>query len=283
MPQYFDMLHSDMPASALPDAQYLLQVAAKSGQAEAIRFVFEALPKDTRQPHHPWDPAYGPRAPLNDMREEWRLYEDGIVYSALEGADALSVFKLFFEYGMEADYHLDRAWNATAVAISHQNVDLVRFFFSKGAKLAGYCSYPDSTYLGNAASKVKPDMLNFLLEHGAELKDSQALRHAVQFGQVRNAEILLELGEDINEAYTRYDWVQKRDENWGRPLHWAVIGPFADCLESQASKAETVRFLLSRGAKADVIDKEGKTPFQLAVDKDERVVLDVFKEFGVER
>ncbi len=51
----------------------------------------------------------------------------------------------------------------------------------------------------------------------------------------------------------------------------------------QASKAETVRFLLSHGANVEALDGVGRTPYQLAVEKSEHGVVDVFKEHGVER
>ena len=126
-------------------------------------------------------------------------------------------------------------------------------------------------------------MLELLIEHGAKLEESQALRQAVQNGQVHNAKILLELGTDVNEAYTRYNYPERKHEIWGSSLHWAVMGTPLERQKRQASKAETVRFLLSQGAKVEVLDGAGRTPFQLAVEIGERGVVDVFEEHGVER
>ena len=222
---------------------------------------------------------------FGQIPQKWRIHENGVVFAALEGSDALSVFKLFFDYGMEADYNLERACNTTAVAIASGKVDLARFFLSRGAKPTGRYLQPEDTYLGAAARLPEPDMLKLLIEHGAKLEGSQALRQAVERGQVHNANILLELGADVNETYTSYNYPLLKHEVWGSPLHWAVIGTphlSVERQKRQASKAETVRFLLSRGAKADVLDGEWKTPFQSAVEKDDHSVIDVFKEFGVE-
>lgn len=267
----------------MPTPEYLLQTAAKNGRVGAIRLVFDSLPKTSQRPQYPWDPLMPAGVYFTQIPKKWGVYENGVVFSALEGSDPLSVFKLFFEYGMEPDYNLERACNATAVAISSGQVDLVRFFLSKGAKPTGRYLQSEDTYLGAAAGLPEPDMLKLLVEHGAKLEGSQALRQAVESGQVHNAKILLDLGEDVNEAYTKYSYAEEKLLNWGSPLHWAVMGTTNERRKKQASKAETVRFLLSQGAKAEVLDGAGKTPFQLAVEMGEHAVVDVFKEHGVER
>jgi len=278
IPQYLDK-----PAPTMPTPQYLLQTAAENGRPEAIRLVFDTLPNKSQRPHHPWDPSIPAGVSFSHIPEKWEISENSIVFAALEGSDALSVFKLFFEYGMEPDYNLERASNTTACAISYGKVDLARFFLSRGAKLTGRYLQPEDTYLGAAARLPEPAMLKLLIEHGAKLERSQALRQAVQNGQVHNAKVLLELGVDVNEVYTRYNFPERKHEIWGSSLHWAVMGTPLERQERQASKAETVRFLLSSGAKVEVLDGAGRTPFQLAVEKGEHGVIDVFEEHGVKR
>ena len=272
----------DMPAQTMPTPRYLIQTAAKNGHVEVIRLVFESLPKDPQRPHHPWDPPTPADVFFSQIPKKWKIYENSVVFEALVGSDPLSIFKVFFEYGMAPDYNLERACNTTAVAIASGKVELVRFFLSKGAKPTGRYLQPEETYLGAAAGLPEPDMLKLLVEHGAKLEGSQALRQAVQHGQVRNAQILLDLGVDVNEAYTRYNFMAEKHEVWGSALHWAVMGTSYG-FQKQASKADTVRFLLSRGAKADTLDGAWKTPFQCAVEKDEHGVVDVFKEYGINK
>ena len=98
---------------------------------------------------------------------------------------------------------------------------------------------------------------------------------------MHNAKILLELGADVNERFTRYNYVEDKNETLGYPLHWAVIGQEVQFHKRQASEAETVRFVLSQGAKADVLDGAGKNPFQLAVEKSDHSIVDTFREHRV--
>ena len=274
------------PAPIMPTPEYLLQVAAKNGQVEAIRLVFDSLPKNSGRPSYPWDPETPPGVFFASIPDKWKVYEFCIVHAALEGSNPLGVFKLFFEYGMEPDFNLERAINTTARAIANNHVDLVEFFLSQGAKPTGRYLQPEDTYLGNAAALPAIEMLKLLIKNGAKLEGSQALRQAVQNGRLENAKYLLNLGADINEAYTYMNYIEGKEVPYGSPLHWAIKKTpwvWREEWQKPTSQAETVRFLLSRGAKPDSLDKKGRTPFQIAAKKDLQEVIGVFKEFGVER
>jgi len=69
----------------MPSPDFLLQIAARHGQAEAVRLIWDLLPKDSRFPQHPWDPQIRvPRAVrLGPIPEIWQTYEDGIIHEAL--------------------------------------------------------------------------------------------------------------------------------------------------------------------------------------------------------
>ena len=66
------------------------------------------------------------------------------------------------------------------------------------------------SYLGEAARRSSPDMLNLLLKHGSQIEGSQALGQAVQYGQIHNAEILLKHGADVNEVYIDTKYVPRK-------------------------------------------------------------------------
>lgn len=276
MPQYHGKA-----ATTMPTPQYLLQTAAQNGQAEAIRLLFDSLPSQT-PPHHPWDPKLPAGVFLPQIPNKWRIYENSVVISALEGSDPLAVFRIFFDYGMKPDYNLERAGNTTSFAIASGKFDLVRFFLEKGAKLTGRYLQQEDTYLGVAARQQTLDVLKLLIDKGAELKGSQALRQAAQSGRVDNAKYLLGIGADVNELYTRYNIYKKKDEVTGAPLHWAVRGTPLNLKGKPVSKGEMVRFLLSKGAKPELVDSAGKTAFQVAREVDETEVIEVFKEHSVE-
>ncbi|KAG8526630.1 uncharacterized protein KY384_008831 [Bacidia gigantensis] len=266
------------PPASVPSPQFLLQVAARTGQAETVRAIWSLLPPENHQPpHHPWNPRIPPGVYFNSIPRQWRIYEDGIIHEALMAEEPLEVFKFFFEHGMKPDHNLDRAINIMAQAISHNHVNLARFLLEQGAKPTGRYIQPEDTYLGEAARKPSSDMLKLLLQHGARLEGSQALRQAAEAGQLRNAGILLESGADVNEVFTRYDWVKGEDQVMGCALHFAVKDSELIC-ERQVSKVEMIQFLLSRGARLDVVDGEGLTPRQIAANMGEAAILEVLRQ-----
>lgn len=262
----------------MPSPEFLLQIAAKHGQAEAVRLIWELLPKDSRFSQYPWEPKVPGGVRFDQIPQKWRIYEDGIIHSALEGSDPLGFFKVFFEYGMKPDHNLDRAINTTARAIGMNDVNLVKFFLSQGAKPTGHYLSPDDTYLGAAARRPQSEMLKLLLGSGSEVKGSQALRQAVERGQIRNADILLDVGVNVNEVFTKRDQLAGQDNIWGCPLHFAISSSRSEAPDRQASKAETVRFLLSRGAKPEVRNGQGKTALQLAVEENEDEVVRILND-----
>ena len=205
-----------------------------------------------------------------------------MIHCALEGSNSLEVFRVFLEYGMTPDYNLDRAISPFARAVASNQVDLAAFFLSRGAKPTGRYIIENDTYLGTAARRPSSDMLELLIEHGSKLEGSQALAQAVQYGQIDNVEILLELGVDINEVYTTMDYVARETKNLGSALHFAVTGGPLD-IERQYLEAEVVHFLLGRGAKADLTDGEGRTPLKVAVQECKYDVVQVFKNHGIEK
>ena len=269
------------PAISVPTPQFLLQKAAKHGQADAVRLIFDSLPADDQRPHHPWEPNIPKSMGFNQIPDQWRIYEYGVILEALEGSDPLSVFKVFFEYGMQPDHNLDLATNTTACAVAMNKVDLVKFFLSHGANPTGHYLQAEDTYLGAAARRSSSEMLKLLLQHGSTLEGSQALRQAVERGQLRNAEILLDCGADVNEVYTRPDYLANKDEVMGCPLHFVNVDAWLDIPgERQVSRPEMVRFLLSRRAKLDVLDGQGRTPMQKAIQEKAEDVLQAFREHG---
>ena len=269
------------PVASVPTPQYLLQTAAKSGQAEAVRLLFDLIPHESRRPGKPWDPYIPDGVTSDQIDRKWRLYEDGVTYSALEGSDPIKVFHVLLDSGMTPEYNLDRAVSPFAGAVARNSVGLAAFFLSRGAKPNGCYGSETDTYLGAAARRSSSDMLNLLIKHGAKVEKSQALRQAVQYGQVRNAEILLGLGADVNEVYTKMNHSTGKDE-WASPLHFAIKGGPLH-LDRQSPKPEVVRFLLAHRANPDVRDSEGRTPFELAVENHEEDIGGVFKEHGVNK
>jgi ankyrin repeat protein len=281
-----DLLHGfleqtgNVDPRSIPTAQYLLQVAAKHGQAEVVRYLFDTLPECRHQ--NPWTPTLPNGINWVEIPQQWSIYEDGVIFAAIEGTNPIKVFEVFFDYGMSADYNLERAISPLACAIS-SNYEFAKFLLQKGANPNGRYILEEDTFLGCAASSPTPDMLNLLVQHGARLQGSHALREATQYRRINNTKRLLELGTDINEVFTRpvYDPSNPlREVIWGCALHFAIKGgqlnkPITD------SPTEMVRFLLEQGAQADTLDGDGKTPLQVAKLAKKRDIIQVFHEYGI--
>ena len=269
-----------MDPTTLPTPQYLLQEAAKNGQAEVIRYLFDTIPECRHR--NPWTPRLPEGVSWNSVPRKWRIYEDGVIISAIEGTDPIKVFEVFFKYGMSANHNLDRAISPLAFAIGQEN-DFAHFLLQNGANPNGRYIFEKDTFLGAAARRPTPDMLNLLVQFGARLQGSHALRQAAQYRRICNARRLLELGADVNEVFTRpvYDPPNIQQEAiWGYALHFAIKGGEL-CVPVQDSPAEMVQFLLEHGAGTDFLDEDGKTPLQVARATRKRDVIQVFKEHGI--
>ena len=167
---------------------------------------------------------------------------------------------------MSANHNLERAISPLACAINGPKMGFARFLFEKGANPNGRYTFEKDTFLGAAARHSTPDMLNLLIEHGARLQGSHALRQAAEYWRIHNIKRLLELGTDVNEVFTRpvYGTLTPAAEDiWGCALHFAIKGPQLE-LPVTHSAAETVEFLLQHGASPNIRDGDGKTPFQMA-------------------
>ena len=272
-PQYLSVDPNDVPTP-----QYLLKTAARNGQAGALRMAYESLPTNSRC-RHPWDTMMLRGVDFDKVPDKWSIYEDDIIKWAIEGnSNPVDIFKVFFEYGMEVDHSLGRDQNTTAYAIVQNKVDLVKFLLSQGAKPDGKVYiHPEDSYLGSAARYPQSDMLKLLLVYGSRLEGSQVLRQAALWGQVHNAKILLDAGVDVNEVFMKYNYSDDTWKPWGCALHFAIHGLSHDW--RQNFKSDMVRFLLSRGAKLEVVDGEGNTPLQIAEKLNEESIIQILKVF----
>jgi len=264
---------------SVPNAEYLLETAAKSGQAKAIQVLFKNLPQ-CQQPR-PWEPINLEDEELSNGEEfpkHWSRSPDGPIHAALEGAEPIKILQIFFDAGMSADYDLDKAGNLISVAIcSLESIKLTEFLLESGASPNGQYLY--QTFIAKAASQPTSELLGLLLRHGATL-EGYPLRSAAEYRRIANAELLLNHGADINEVFTETDTLADPpcEVPQGTALHSAITGGWQD-LPATNSSADMVRFLLNHGAKADILNVDGKTAFQLAQGQDD--VLKAFSDHGI--
>lgn len=253
-------------------------MAAKNGQPGVVRCLFDTLTECSKA--EPWDPSLPNNLAQNDIPAKWQVYEDGVVYAAIEGRNPIEVFQVFFDYGMSPDYGLGRAGCILAVAISSAHFS--KFLLQRGAdpNNPNCGSPPSKSCLLLAAYNPTPSMINILIEHGATLQGSEALRGAAEARRISNARRLLELGADVNEGFTKIDYNQPNPPNrslCGYALHFAIKGSMLNFPHGDPP-AEMVRFLLASGAHTDVLDDEGKTPLEVAKDVGQKDTVKVLED-----
>lgn len=274
----------NLDPKTMPTPTYLLQIAARDGQAEVVRYLFDTLLECRLR--KPWSPAIPEGInSWNDIPRKWRIGEDFVIFNAIEGTDPIAIFQVFFDYGMSPNYNLERMISPLALAIPNR-LELAKFLLEKGANPNGHYTFVEETFLCAAARAQKPDMIDLFIKHGARIQGSNALQDAAAYRRICNAERLLELGANINEVFKKTEHapisepnVYSRDIVLGSALHCAVKGgtlnfPVTD------SPADMVRFLLERGARTDIVDGNGKTALQVARRAGMRDVIKVFEEYA---
>ena len=140
-------------------------------------------------------------------------------------------------------------------AITHNDIDFVKYLVDKGAKLnidSHFGGYPldFSIYLGYY------DISEFLVSRKAPALFAEIyLRDAVENGDYKKAEILLRAGADINEVHDTF-----RDT----VLHIAA----------QRGNAEIIKLLINNGADRNIKNRDGKTAAELAQSIEVKTLLE---------
>ncbi|EFY92561.1 hypothetical protein J3459_015274 [Metarhizium acridum] len=266
----------------LPTDGFLLQTAAKQGQAESTRFLFQHLPGCLARPDKRWDPLLPDGYTYNDIPDKWHVYEDGVIHEAIGGKDPVGLFRVFFDFGMDPNIGLGVAGSPLAQAVSSNQLALAEYLLFKGADPNGY--YMSNSLLGVAARLPNDEVLRALLGYGARVAGSRALQQAAQYWRTRTAETLLEHGADIDEIFTRSqydDSMQLIQVPLGCALHFAVEGGMRE--GGTASQSDFVRFLLGRGARTDLVNDRRETPVQVAERLGKTSIVDIIESRGLDK
>ena len=137
------------------------------------------------------------------------------------------------------------------MAISQQLPEKTQFLLSKGVNPNSWGFLPEDTLLSRAARYPSVENVNLLLEYGAQVPGSHALRLAAENGNFDVARRLLEVDADVNEVFTIGPIVdQGETDNLGTALHAAA----------RNNRVEIAKFVLDHGADAAIKDQEGMTP-----------------------
>ena len=218
-----------------------LRLACESGNTEAVDLLVE-------------------EAERQGLKADF--YDGGKLNSAA-GRHDLEMVKHLLE-----NYHLAIGYLGMRWAVERNDVEMVELLLSYGAELN-----PDAAqlgdnmgYLGCAASSAGLEMVQLLVEAGAEVDGTywNGVTPAMDaaYVSVRILKYLTEQGADIN-ARSGYN---------DTPLMYAVWGKNRECVE----------FLLSEGADASVVS-EGQTAYEMAIERADRESMKIFEKYGKDK
>ena len=236
-----------------PPLKMAMAAAAYEGHADILRSLMTSLPQNMRRAESPWNLSI--KAESDDIPQEWRPAEmsDLVIYRAAMGGKP-QVMQTLMDFGLGVDHEIDKMGSPLSIAIREEKVDMVRFLLEKGADPNGMYWIPPETFLIKAASLPSSNILKSLLDYGAKLQGSAALKGAAEEGRVDSAKVLLKHGADIDEVF-RLDLFEDKRDIVGSALHVAV----------KRKQKEFVSFLLASGARRDLQNGDGLTARESAV------------------
>lgn len=145
--------------------------------------------------------------------------------------------------------------------IYHRNIEMAKLLIENGLDV-NLIDKLGEMALPKACFDMNIDMVRLLIENGADVKAREVNGStAILVAADRSIEIvklLLENGAEINV----------REEELGQtPLRQAVF----------VNNVDMVRFLLDNGADVNIKDNEGKTPYDIAPNKEIKELLNQYK------
>ncbi len=163
-------------------------------------------------------------------------------------------------------------WNGDILAHAavEDDIPFVKLCLAHGAD--PNCNLFESykTVLTATAEEASVPMAALLLENGSILKGSGALAAAAKAGKLDMLEFLLEKGADIDELGIHHPSDRRCDKDDGSALHQAV----------RNGHDELVPFLLAKGADVNLKDVMGRTPLAFAKAKGNEKLVSMLKEHG---
>ncbi len=151
-------------------------------------------------------------------------------------------------------------------AVGKNNSEILLLLIEAGAVSDIWNIYGD-TPLHKAARSGNAEAINSLIEAGAYidarcgLLGQTALHMVAWLGYSDLARLLIDAGAEIDSTCYHFNWT---------PLHYTA----------KFGEREMAELLLQTGADMYVLDKDGKTPFDLAESENQTEILDLLKQYG---
>ena len=183
------------------------------------------------------------------------------VVATIDGRNGLEVFRIFVEtWPGVVELDMGHLGNPLAYAVVKDHIQLTKFLLDEGADPNRRCLAHTGSghYLRQSVKSSSLEIIKILLQHGARIQLSGAIREAARLGRVDVLELLLNNGADVNETLPadvgfliREQRHQQASES---PLHVAALH----------AQIYSVRWLLAHGADPNIPDAQGRTPVMIA-------------------
>ena len=166
---------------------------------------------------------------------------------------------LYLSAGLSVNEDLGHAISPLVEAVAGQWEAMTAYLISQGADPNPKFGSASESLLGRASALPSAWIVTLLLNGGAKIEGSHALRRAAEKGNVAAAEALLEKGADVNEMFMLKEGKGSavKEVEWGTALHFAAE-------RGQNAFAE---WLSRKGADRNIKNWEGKTAKDVANEK----------------
>ena len=228
----------------LPSIQLMLASAIRGGNREVLSCLLDSgLLEKASSGHQTW------------------IFDRGVIMEACM-PNRLAEFEVLWQRDPSvATTHLNHLGDTLGLAVLTKNVPLVSFLLSHGVD-------PDQSHfyyrpvLACTAGGTSEEILNLLLDHGATINTTNALRRAVLNQRVEMLRLLVKRGADIN--------AMQLDE---RGSIGTFQGPVLHIAISRKDKVMTQALLHEFGADPMAADSDGMTALQRAEETDNRDIV----------
>ena len=173
--------------------------------------------------------------------------------TVLLSPDTFPTFQHFVTTGvLDINTNLDRLGTFLILSVKRNNQEHVDFCLKHGANPKfGLYAHIWSTLATGANFGASPQILEKLLNAGAELEGSDVLQTAAENGRADLVRMLLDKGAKVDTLGFVDCVIESRAEEAGSALHFAV--------DRKSSNEEVVKLLLENGADVSLKDFKGRT------------------------